>query len=99
MGYYRDADAAIIVHDVGIESSISDGALYWLTELNNSRGAKDTENDYCILLCGNKNDLPKPHAYKQEEVDDLVEDYKIDHVTTVSARDGTGINEMFVEVG
>ena len=98
-GYYRDADAAIIVHDLGNESSINEGANYWLEELSKARGSKDINNNYCIALCGNKSDLPLPHAVKQQELDDLVEDFKIDHVAQVSAQEGTGINDMFAEIG
>ena len=63
-GYYRDADAGIIVHDLENESSINEGANYWLEELSKARGSKDINNNYCIALCGNKSDLPLPHAVK-----------------------------------
>ena len=54
--YLRDANVALVCYDVNSRESLQ-RAEEWITELENT-----APSELLICLCGNKVDLPQPHA-------------------------------------
>jgi len=89
--YYRDANAAIIVFDVGSLVSFQD-IDYWLNELEESVSGK-----LLIIVVGNKIDL-----FETREVEKTVgmaysTGVEVEYMET-SAKTGEGIAELFQEI-
>jgi len=82
--YYRSAEIAIIVFDVSnIKSYVS--VKYWIKELR-----RNDINSTKIFVVGNKVDMAHDFVAYGDDID-----YKIYYT---SAKDGTGINELFDDI-
>ena len=92
--YYHDAQAAILTYDVTNEDSMK-SLDYWINEL---KGKVETDN-MILILAGNKCDV----SDNERKVDmrkgmQLAEKYGMTFFET-SAKAGTGIIELFNEIG
>ncbi|EAY06773.1 small GTP-binding protein, putative [Trichomonas vaginalis G3] len=85
--YYRDANAAIIVYDQTSNES-AESLESWLENF------RQTVKTPCyIAIAGNKEDLPNK-VVPPEKIKDWASQNGFDFYIT-SAKDGTGVNEMF----
>ena len=88
--YYRGTQGVLIVYDVTDRSSF-DKVSSWFTEVRDR-----TENDPpVIILVGNKTDLMEHAVVKQEAVEQLARQLGGVQTFTCSAKDGSGIDEVF----
>ena len=92
--YYHDAQAAILTYDVTNEESLK-SLDYWINEL---KGKVETDN-MILILAGNKCDV----SDEERKVDmrkgmQVAEKYGMTFFET-SAKAGTGIVELFNEIG
>ncbi|EDR22979.1 hypothetical protein, conserved [Entamoeba dispar SAW760] len=88
--YYRGTQGVLIVYDVTDRASF-DKVSSWFTEVRDR-----TENDPpVIILVGNKTDLMDHAAVKQEAVEQLARQLGGVQTFTCSAKDGSGIDEVF----
>lgn len=85
--YYRDANAAVIVYDqTSMESA--DSLEMWLESF------RQTVKTQCyIAIAANKDDLPRK-VVPLEKIKGWCESHGFDLFVT-SAKDGTGVNELF----
>ena len=60
--------------------------------------AEATNEKICILLLGNKNDLPEAHVVSPEEAQQLAKTYGVDYLEC-SAKTGENIAEAFRRLG
>ncbi|KAL7713890.1 Sphingomyelin phosphodiesterase [Entamoeba marina] len=87
--YYRGTQGVLIVYDVTDRTSF-DKVSSWFTEVRDR-----TENDPpVIILVGNKTDVDHS-AVKQEAVEQLARQLGGVQCFTCSAKDGSGVDEVF----
>ena len=84
--YYRDADAAIITYDVGVERSL-ESCEYWVNELRN------TEEGCLLFLTGNKTDLPE-RKVDLKKAEAFASKFNMNWIET-SAKTGHNVNQLF----
>jgi small GTP-binding protein len=87
--YIRDTQVAIIVYDLSDEKSF-EAAQAWFGKLTEVRN-----DGVRVVLAGNKADLTR--EVSESAVKKFADDHKINELT-VSAKLGTGINELFETV-
>lgn len=88
--YYRDAHAAIIVYDQ-TSSESAESLESWLENF------RQTVKTPCyIVIAGNKEDLPNK-VVPPEKIKEWATSNGFDFFLT-SAKDGTGVNEMFISL-
>lgn len=88
--YYRDASAALITYDIGVEKSL-ESCEYWVNEL------KSNEKDCILFLVGNKSDLPE-RRLDQKRAEAFASRHGMSWIET-SAKTGDNINKLFEMVG
>lgn len=88
--YFKDANAAIMVYDITFRDSF-DACRNWIKDLKDS--CEDT--DLLIALVGNKSDRFEDAAVSFEEAVGFAKEIKADVVKETSAKDNTGISELF----
>jgi len=91
--FYKDAEAVIFVYDITDRRSFEEIKKYWhLAVLEN--GASNV----IFALVGNKNDLYEKRTVNDEEAIKYADDINAIFVTT-SAKNASGINELFKHIG
>ena len=91
--YYRDAQAAILVYDVGNNGSF-ENIKFWLNELTD-KVDKDTMK---IYLAGNKCDLPQEkRVISEEKAKNFANENNLKFFET-SAKTGEGVSALFNEI-
>lgn len=88
--YYRDANAAVLVYDVGISESFQK-MKYWINELDS---VIKSEN-IILLMAGNKCDLPENEKkISSSTAKTFAEENRLTFFEA-SAKNGNGIQELF----
>ena len=91
--YYRDAQAAIIVYDIGQEKTFK-GVKYWVDEL-----AKKCEMDKVVVaLAGNKCDLDENQRKISKETGTQFATENNMIFMETSAKTGEGINDLIKKI-
>lgn len=90
--YYRDADGALLVYDITDAESF-EKVKKWVKELRKVVG-----NDIVLVIAGNKSDLEKKRAVKEQEAIEYAESVGATHFQT-SARANRGLDEVFRDLG
>jgi len=85
--YYRSAHGMILTFDVTNPATFK-SCSKWLQEVE-----RYAEEEVVVFLAGNKCDLGE-RAVSLTEIEDFKGKYALDYMET-SAKDGTGINELF----
>ena len=89
--YFRGADAAIIVYDIGQRLTFTELAI-WVAEVR-----KHTENLKCLLICGNKSDNESRREVPKQ--DSELYAATIDATTfECSALTGDGVEKIFTQL-
>lgn len=89
--YYQDAAAAILVYDITKKESF-DGITYWMSELK----AKAPEG-IKIAIAANKSDLVEQEAVHFNDAKKFADEHQA-ILKMTSAKDGTGIRDLFVAI-
>jgi GTPase SAR1 family protein len=89
--FYTHAPAAIILYDLTKKDSLTN-LNKWCQEIR-----KSTKN-IPILLVGNKCDLPEQRDVSADYVSQLKEQYSLTRTLEISAKTGTHVEEMFIEL-
>jgi len=92
--YYQDAEAAIIVYDITFRESF-DSAKNWIEDLRNNANVPDI----LIGMVGNKCDLTDKAEVAFEEAISFARSVRAEIIKETSAKDSTGISELFQEIG
>lgn len=87
--YYRDSIGAIIVYDITSTESF-EKVKKWVEELRNHANKKNIT----IMIVGNKSDMENQRRVKEEEAVYYAKKNHAKHFT-VSAKNGSNINELF----
>ena len=89
--YYKGADGIIVTFDMTNRESFQsiDG---WLQEVEKHSG-----NDVSIMVFANKSDCTDEIVVTDQEIREFEESHKIPVVKT-SAKEGTGVDESFLEL-
>lgn len=90
--YYRNANCAVVVYDITQSSSL-EKAKSWIRELQ-----RQADPAIVIALCGNKTDLEARRQVTTEEAQKYAEEEGLLWFET-SAKSGTGVSEVFTEIG
>ena len=91
--FFKDATVALIVYDITNKKSFEEIKQYWMN-LVKENGPKEM----IMYIVGNKSDLSEREAVNEEEVRNYAKSQNILFWST-SAKDATGINELFAEIG
>ena len=91
--FFKDAAVALIVYDITSKKSFDEIKKYWMN-LVKENGPKKV----IMYIVGNKYDLLEQEAVKEEEVREYARNEKVSFWLT-SAKDSTGIDELFDEIG
>lgn len=89
--YYRDAQAALLVYDV-TDARTFQSLDYWVRELDE----KVRDENMVLIIAGNKSDLPGKRV-TEEQAKSFADNAGI-RFFEVSAKSGTGINELFTSL-
>jgi Ras-related protein Rab-1A len=87
--YYRGANIIVIIYDITDRKSF-EGVQYWIKDI-----AMKTSTDFSKILVGNKIDIADKRQVSYEEGANIAKETSAIFFET-SAKDGTGINEMFL---
>lgn len=90
MLYFKGANAALIVYDVTDRRSF-EKAKYWSNQVSNYEG----ETKIATFVIANKVDLCERQEVSSKESDEFTQSIGAFGPFEVSAKDGTGINELF----
>lgn len=85
--YIRGASLVFLVYDISNKSSF-DSLPGWIKFIENIEST-------CIVILGNKTDLEAKRQVKEEDIKNFSENNNNLEYFEISAKDGTGINEMF----
>ena len=86
--YYRKSNVALVVYDITSKRSF-ESAKIWIEEIKKKAG------DKCItVLLGNKYDLENEIKVDENEINNFVEEKKLNHFK-VSAKTGLNIENLF----
>ena len=91
--FFKEATVTLIVYDITNKSSFEEIKNYWMS-LVRDNGPKEI----IMYIVGNKSDLFEREAVNEEEVRNYAQKENILFWST-SAKDATGINELFLEIG
>ena len=91
--YYRDAKAAIIVFDLTSRNSFQE-ADDWITEFK-ERGPPTA----LYFLAANKSDLQSSRQVSPQDIEDFAQSHQVNFYIETSALNGTGVTELFQELG
>ena len=91
--FFKDAAVALIVYDITSKKSFDEIKKYWMN-LVKENGPKKV----IMYIVGNKYDLLEQEAVKEEEAREYARNEKVSFWLT-SAKDSTGIDELFDEIG
>ena len=91
--FYKDAAIAILVYDITREDSFNELKSYWVNELK-----ENASKDIIIGFAANKSDLFEKEKVNENDARAYAESLNAVFEPT-SARDGNGIDELFMEVG
>jgi small GTP-binding protein len=89
--YYRDANAALLVFDLGSHKSFT-SIPDWYHQLHSQTGRQS--GDMVIILIGNKSDLDV-HNVNMTEIQEMASTLNISTYIQTSAKDGERVNEVF----
>ena len=84
--FYRGSNGIIICYDVSDPASL-DVIPTWVESAQNS-----TDEDFCWMLVGCKNDLVS--QVNEDQLNELIEKYQFTHMTC-SSKTGENVNEVF----
>ena len=91
--FYQSAAVAILVYDITKKSSFNGIKDYWANEIK-----KNSPKDIILALCANKSDDYLEQQVSTQEGKDLAKELNAIFMCT-SAKDGTGIKELFELIG
>ena len=91
--FFKDAAVALIVYDITNKESFEELKKYWLNIIKENGPQK-----MIMYIVGNKYDLLEREAVKEEEARAYAESQNVPLWFT-SAKDSTGIDELFEEIG
>lgn len=90
--YYRGANGIIVVYDVSDRESF-ESISHWLSEVD-----KNSTEDVCRLIIGNKCDLPDDkRAVSSEEGQNLAQQHGVPFMET-SAKENKNVEDMFCKM-
>jgi small GTP-binding protein len=89
-GYYRGANAALVVFDLTSKKSFT-ALNEWIQNYYKYSNPDSVKN---VVIIGNKCDLTESREVKEEEINDFIKDNNITYFET-SAKDGKNIDECF----
>ena len=93
--YYRDADAALIVFDIGHAQSF-EAIEYWVNEMENN--CNNERKHFVLASAGNKCDIEDTKKQiSMKEASEMQKKHGIIYHET-SAKMGTGVNDLFLEM-
>jgi small GTP-binding protein len=92
--YYTGADAAIIIYDATYRNSF-DSVAVWIDDLRTNIPNEDT---ILIAIVGNKSDKAEDLQVMLQEAHELQRKTKAFLVRETSAKDNTGVTELFEEI-
>lgn len=82
-----------LVYDIGKAESLNHLQTIWINDL------KQNLQDAYLVLVGNKSDYDdNKRQVTQEDARDVVNKYKLDHFTEISAKTGDGIEKLVNEI-
>lgn len=90
-GYYRDANALLLLYDVTNKASF-DNIRAWLTEIN-----EYAQDDVVIMLLGNKADMGGDKIIRREDGERLARDHNVAFMET-SAKTGMNVDLAFMAI-
>jgi small GTP-binding protein len=90
--YFRNALGAVLVFDLTQKASF-DELNMWINDLNTLCAP-----NACIILVGNKTDLPDDRTVSQNEASETAKRYNLEYLET-SAKNGDNVTEAFVRLG
>ena len=91
--FFKDAAVALLVYDITSKNSFIEMKDYWANSIKEN-GPKQM----IMYIVGNKSDLYEREAIREEEAREYAKSQNIPLWFT-SAKDSTGINELFEEIG
>ena len=91
--FYQDATIAILVFDITRKDTFDTLKNYWYGELKDN-----APKDIIIAIAANKSDLYEYEEISNEEVEEFANNINAIYKQT-SAKNGTGIKEMFDSIG
>ena len=91
--FFKDAAVALIVYDITNKKSFDEIKNYWMN-LVKENGPKKI----IMYIVGNKYDLLEKEVVKEEEAREYARNENVSFWLT-SAKDSTGIDELFDEIG
>ena len=91
--FYQDATIAILVFDITRKDTFDTLKNYWYGELRDN-----APKDIIIAIAANKSDLYEYEEISNEEVEEFANNINAIYKQT-SAKNGTGIKEMFDSIG
>jgi small GTP-binding protein len=89
-GYYRGANAALVVFDLTSKKSFT-ALNEWIQNYYKYSNPDSVKN---VVIIGNKCDLTESREVTEEEINDFIKDNNITYFET-SAKDGKNIDECF----
>lgn len=95
--HYRRAAGAMLIYDSTDPGSLKNAQDVWLPELISSAEDEATMRQ-CIMLVGNKTDLPSSQQVSSEVHDACQQDMGVDLSQRTSARTGDGVEAAFGEL-
>ena len=95
--YFKGANAAIIVYDITDKESFAK-AQRWSDQINQYQSSEaDTKIETFVV--GNKIDLIQRQEVLAQESEQFAESIGASGAFEVSAKEGTGVEELFKEIG
>ncbi|KAL3802816.1 hypothetical protein HJC23_007593 [Cyclotella cryptica] len=91
--YYRNAHGAILVYDITDRHSF-ERVQKWTRELRKMVGNK---TKICLIIVGNKLDLSRQRSVEAEEAQNYANSVDANFIE-VSAKAGTGIEDVFIKI-
>ncbi len=92
-GYYRGANAALVVFDLTSKQSFA-SLNEWIQNYYKFSNPDSVKN---VVILGNKSDLTEKREVTDEEINDFIKDNNIKFFET-SAKDGKNIDECFTHM-
>jgi small GTP-binding protein len=91
--FFKESSVAIIVYDITSKSSFEEIKNYWMSSVK-----ENAPKEILLYIVGNKIDLSEREAVNEDEVREYAQKENVLFWST-SARDATGINDLFDDIG
>ena len=91
--FFKEASVALIIYDVTSLKSFEEIKKYWMNLVR-----ENSPKNIILYIVGNKSDLIANEAVKEEIAREYARSEKVNFYLT-SAKDRTGIDELFNEIG